>query len=513
MPDILADIGTAIGSKLKDLSDRVTTLEGTVPAPTGPFTVEPVTWTNLSEIILSGEKLVNGNFSNSSYVQDTSFCLLSTCGLQPNNGHAVNHTFAEADRPKIIALQAYTSPTLTEGTIYRIKTVNTGNEAIQIENLDGTSVGWTAGGLRESVWEVVSLAFDNWTVTSGTLDQTKLASGIVKGDGGQVSIQQTFSQNIAQGTNLVIEVTSDHNIRFYPILSNGIVDTANSFDVLASDGFTSITTQSIVSGFRIGTLDSTREYSSVSIFQGEVAGGTVQTYAGGSIEKISGAGAYNAGASSVQKIDGNSDGYVQFQIAHGTHSLKIGLVNQDHDFEVDAPWKMNFGGGYIDLSSPWIADHTSFAAGDWFRIRHYSTSNEVHFQKRQTVYGDDTNFCLLQTCGLQPNNGHQYNHTFATVDRPLILAKETVNGLTAGEYYRIHAVNTSTGNTRIYTLDGVQIGWMTGRGTNWEVQQELGEDYVTFYTHPVLSNGSDLYVDTVFHAVGARLNDVQIATA
>ena len=111
MPDILADIGTAIGSKLKDLSDRVTTLEGTVPAPSGPFTVEPVTWTNLSEIILSGEKLVNGNFSNSSYVQDTSFCLLSTCGLQPNNGHAVNHTFAEADRPKIIALQAYTSPT------------------------------------------------------------------------------------------------------------------------------------------------------------------------------------------------------------------------------------------------------------------------------------------------------------------------------------------------------------------------------------------------------------------
>ena len=52
---------------------------------------------------------------------------------------------------------------------------------------------------------------------------------------------------------------------------------------------------------------------------------------------------------------------------------------------------------------------------------------------------------------------------FATVDRPLIIAKESVNGLTQGEYYRIHQANTSSGNTRIYTLEGVQVGWMTGR--------------------------------------------------
>ena len=185
-----------------------------------------------------------------------------------------------------------------------------------------------------------------------------------------------------------------------------------------------------MSGFRISSVNGIREYSSASIFQGEVSGGSVQTFTGGSIEKISGAGSYNAGASSVQKIDGQKDGYVQFQIGHATHSLKIGLVNQDHDFEVDAPWKMNFGGGYIDLSSPWIADHTAFNAGDWFRIRHYSQENEIVFQKREEIF----------------DNG-----------------------------------------------------------------ESIGEDYVTFYTHPVLSNGDDLYIDTVFHAVGARLNDVQIA--
>ncbi len=263
-----------------------------------------VSWTNLSEINLSGEKLTNGDFSSSGYVQDTSFCLTQTCGLQPNNNHAVNHLFAEADRPKIIALQAYSSPTLTEGTIYRIKTVNTGNEAIQIENLDGTSVGWTVGGLRGTVWEVVKLAFDNWTVTSGTLDETKLASGIVKGDGGQVSIQQTLSQNIAQGTDLVIKVTSDDDIKFYPILSNGVVDNANSFDVLASNGYAEHTTQTIVSGFRISTVSSTREYSSASVFQGAISGGTVQAYAGGGLEKISGTSGYNSGGFSVNYIPG-----------------------------------------------------------------------------------------------------------------------------------------------------------------------------------------------------------------
>ena len=111
-----------------------------------------------------------------------------------------------------------------------------------------------------------------------------------------------------------------------------------------------------------------------------------------------------------------------------------------------------------------------------------------------------------------PNNGHANDHTFATADRPLIKAIETVNGLTAGEYYRIHTVNTNSGNTRIYTTAGVQVGWMTGRGTNWEVQKEAGQDYVTFQTANTLSNGSDLYVDTSFYNVESRINDVTIVT-
>ena len=100
----------------------------------------------------------------------------------------------------------------------------------------GTGQGWHGLGTRGTRFEVVENAPANWTVSSGTLNQSKLAEGIIKGSGGHVSIQQAFSQNIAQGTDLVIKVTSDDDIKFTPIKSNGQVDTSNVLTVLASNG-------------------------------------------------------------------------------------------------------------------------------------------------------------------------------------------------------------------------------------------------------------------------------------
>ena len=285
---------------------------------------------------------------------------------------------------------------------------------------------------------------------------------------------------------------------------------------MASNGYAEHTTQTAVSGFRISTVNGTRELSSVSIFQGEVAGGSVQTHTGGSIEKISGAGGYNAGASSVQKIDGQKDGYVQFQIAHATSSVKIGLVNQDYDFEVDNPWKMNFGGGHVDMASPFIADHTPYENGDWFRIRHYSASNQIKFQKREAVYQANASL-RSSTYSVQDDSDvgdyvvflkTDVGQQISGIDVAVTLNRgyEIVGWSSAGNNLKVLDDN---GNNAWLALDNINSD--RNRGEAWEFAENIGQDYFTFYTHPSLSNGSDLYVDTSFHSVGARLNDVQIA--
>ena len=304
---------------------------------------------------------------------------------------------------------------MTKGEVYEMHRYHVGNGKANIQISTDNMVWVSHRGIN---WEVVDKAPADWTVLNGSLNQTKLAQGIIKGLGGQVAVQQTFSQNIVTGTKLVIKVTSDDDIKFTPIKGNGQSDLNNDFTVLGSDDYAEYTTQTNVSGFKVSTVNGLREFSSISIFQGEVSGGTVQAYAGGGLEKISGTGGWNAGASSAQKIDGNSDGYVQFQWV--AKSVRIGLKYSDTDFDVDSP--------YLNISSSANTANggKSISPGDWFRIRHYASTNEIHYQRKETI--------------------------------------------------------------------------------------GVGQDYVTFYTEPTLTNGSDLYVDVSFWTVGARINDVTIVT-
>ena len=353
----------------------------------------------------------------------------------------------------------------------------------------------------------------NWVLQNGTLDADQLALGRVDGLNGAVALQQMFSSPLAIGTKIIVKVerydTNTGNAGFRLVKADGNMH-GNVVQIPPSPGFVEYTVADhAMAGIRLDTLHGTRSLSSISVFQGAISGGSVQVYAGGTIEKISGSAAYNAGASSVQAIGGNSDGYVQFQLSQSP--IRVGLTYSDVDFADINPFRLvlNYNGSAW-VGATKVLTAGSVSVGDFFRIRHYSADNTVHFQKRQAVYADDTDFCLLQTCGLMPNNGHANDHTFETENRPLIKAKQTLNGLTAGEYYRIHIVNTNSGNARIYTTAGVQIGWMSGRGTNWEIQKEEGQEYVTFHTHPTLTNGNDLYVDTSLFNVGSRLNDVTI---
>lgn len=453
-----------------------------------------VSWTNLTEINLSGEKLTNGDFSQTAYVQKPSYALPTSS----NNSNDL-YVFAEGERPLIQALQ--TASGLYEGNIYRIHILNFSTNKIKVYTLEGTQIGWVNANGQGNLWEVVENEPTHWIKKNGTFDQSKLSQGIIKGVDGKVTIQQEFSQNIAQGTTLAVKIDSIGDVKFLPIKDTGQADSNNSFTVSASDGYGSHTTQTIVSGFRVNTNTESVELSSVSIFQGAVSGGTVQAYAGGGLEKISGTGGWNAGASSVQKIDGNSDGYVQFQ--WDSYSARVGLKYSDTDYNVDSPYlHINYATNTVGTKS--------VSPGDWFRIRHYASTNEIKYQRKEPIYVDDPDFCTLQTCGLMPSGGHSTNHTFATDERPLVIAKVNSNGLTKGEYYRLHQVNTSNGSGRIYTLAGAVVNWVPTRGTNWEIQKEAGQDYVTFYTEPTLTNGNDLYVDVSLYHVGSRLNDVTI---
>ena len=341
---------------------------------------------------------------------------------------------------------------------------------------------------------VTNNAPTNWSVHSAIgLDQDKLAEGIIKGDGGAVSVQQMFSNPITTGTKLVAKVTRtdiDGVVRVSALRANG--SSYGLFNIAFADGYVEFETTETTYGLRLSTAHGTREVSSISLFQGAVSGGTVQAYAGGGLEKISGTNGWNAGASSSQKINGNSDGYVQFQWS--SDSVRVGLKYSDTDFDVDSP--------YLEIDSTTNTIGTkSVAPGDWFRIRHYASTNEIKYQRKETIYSQNPSFVFETASGS--------NYQYSAVSRPLVIALLTQASLTNGQYYRVHAIRASDQALHLKDLDGNSVGWHKGvRGSRFEVVEEAGQDYVTFYTEPTLTNGKDLYVDVSLYHVGARINDV-----
>jgi hypothetical protein len=341
----------------------------------------------------------------------------------------------------------------------------------------------------------------NWVLQNGTLDADQLALGRVDGVNGAVAIQQMFSSPLAIGTKIIVKVerydTNTGNAGFRLVKADGNIH-GNVVQIPPSTGFVEYTVADhAMAGIRLDTLHGTRSISSISVFQGAISGGSVQAYAGGGLEKISGTNGFNAGASSVQKIDGNSDGYVQFQWS--SDSVRVGLKYSDIDFNVDSP--------YLEIDSTTNTIGTkSVTPGDWFRIRHYASTNEIKYQRKETVYGQNPNF-VFETA-----SGSNYNYLSAS--RPLVISLDGSGTLTIGELYEVYTVRASDQALYLKDLDGNAKGYHSQglRGVRFEAVEEVGQDYVTFYTEPTLTNGNDLYVDVSLYHVGARINDVTIVT-
>ena len=361
-----------------------------------------VSWTNLTEINLSGEKLTNGDFGD---LTKTYFTGTPTIGMQ-----------VELLRESISSTH-WGSPSKNPYTVTNVLT--NGIDVVASDGTGGRLDYNTRRGTNPNFWEAYISGLNNWSVNSAIgLDQNKLSQGIIKGDGGAVSIQQMFSNPITIGTKLVAKVTRtdiDGVVRVSALRANG--SSYGLFNIAFADGYVEFETTETTYGLRLSTTHGTREVSSISLFQGAVSGGSVQAYAGGGLEKISGTNGWNAGASSSQTIEGNSDGYVQFQWS--SDNVRVGLKYSDTDYDVDSP--------YLEIDSTTNTIGTkSVSPGDWFRIRHYASTNEIKYQRKETM--------------------------------------------------------------------------------------GAGQDYVTFYTEPTLTNGNDLYVDVSLYHVGARINDVTIVT-
>jgi hypothetical protein len=253
----------------------------------------------------------------------------------------------------------------------------------------------------------------NWVLQNGTLDADQLALGRVDGLNGAVALQQMFSSPLAIGTKIIVKVerydTNTGNAGFRLVKSDGNMH-GNVVQIPPSPGFVEYTVADhAMAGIRLDTLHGTRSISSISVFQGAISGSSVQVYAGGTIEKISGSAGYNAGASSVQAIGGNSDGYVQFQIAQAP--IRVGLTYSDVDFADINPFRLvlNYNGsGWVGATKVLTAGNVS--TGDFFRIRHYSADNTIHFQKRQAV-GDGQDYVTFHTHTTLTNGNDLYIDT------------------------------------------------------------------------------------------------------
>lgn len=270
---------------------------------------------------------------------------------------------------------------------------------------------------------ISTLLTQGWSVQSGSWGSTNQANGVLSG-------AVTIRQNVNLGSGGVYDVTLDRTDSNSSLTSK--VKTSHAVTWLshsnavaseadvAHDGTARFeVTGTVPTYIELDTVDSDRTLTFVSMTQSVLAGGTVQAGNNGTLEKIAGADAWNAGASSTEYIGGQNEGYVQFQIAQTGKDLKTGLTYADVDYGNADPFEMTFSGTDVSIGG---SVRTTYASADFFRIRHDSANNQIQYQKRQT----------------------------------------TSNGL----------------------------------------------EYVTFYTDPTTTNGSNLYFDTSFYHLNGRINDV-----
>ena len=131
----------------------------------------------------------------------------------------------------------------------------------------------------------------------------------------------------------------------------------------------------------INTIDNQPVITSLEMKKVILSEGTISESTNNTIFKLTGGSAWNAGTSSQEYIEGQSDGYVEFQLGRGDKDLKVGLVYSDVDYTEADPFEMSFIGSNVEIEG---SSRTTYISGDYFRINHNSPANTIQFQKRDS---------------------------------------------------------------------------------------------------------------------------------
>ena len=236
---------------------------------------------------------------------------------------------------------------------------------------------------------------DNWTKSAGNWDASQLTNGILQGYGMSVSIKQTittiineiYEVDIVRGDTeegLTVKLRTSANVEWLTH-NNDITDevdvpynTVARFRVLTE----------AVTYIELDTINADLQITEASLKRKKLADGSIEELTNNTIRKISGGDGWNAGASSTEYINGQGEGYIQFQMAQSGKDIKIGLTYDDVDYGNVTPFEVYFTGTTAYMESYYCP----YISGDWFRIRHDSVNNQILFQKRITDLSYETKY-------------------------------------------------------------------------------------------------------------------------
>ena len=229
----------------------------------------------------------------------------------------------------------------------------------------------------------------NWSVTSGSLNTTLLSTNdaIQSGTSSSLKITQSIVTTIDDVYELTINRSDTNTVSplkiEFPLAVQNIntLTSAITFDVAHGSKLRFKVLDSTNFSITINTVDNLPVITSLTMKEVKLSAGTISESTNNTIFKLTGGSAWNAGTSSQEYIEGQSDGYVQFQLGRGDKDLKVGLVYADVDYADADPFEMSFIGSNVEIEG---SARTTYISGNYFRINHNSPSNQIEYQKKDS---------------------------------------------------------------------------------------------------------------------------------